>query len=484
MLATTVVVLDRSDSRPCSSYGSGQIMTPRILTEVPGPNCRKWLAKGGLDMQSGYRSLVIDDQRSQGAYMVDVDGNVFLDLFASFALGALGYNHPALVAVAESSAFVRAAANPTSTPFITTPGWFDVLAALENFAPEGMAKMFCVDAGGEGVESALKVAFIQHGERAREQEGRAPDPLALSDDEQRAILIDNHGTDAVVVSFEGAFHGRGLGPLSATHSKLIHKADVPAFPWPAAPFPANRFPLERYREENEQRERDALAQLERILHANKVAAVLVEPIQSEGGDRHASPAFFREVQRLARAAGAAFMLDEVQTGVGISGTIWAHEQFDLDGPPDLMAFGKKMQMGGFFATEAMSVTQFGRMYQTRNGDRTRGMLAAATLKTIEAENLLANVRDTGALLLDSLVDLAGRYPQLVGEPRGRGFIVAFDLPTPAARDDFLERLRNRGVFASYTGTRSVRLRPHLITSPADVAIATSAFDEVLREMAA
>ena len=119
-----------------------------------------------------------------------------------------------------------------------------------------------------------------------------------------------------------------------------------------APFPASRFPLARFADENARAEGDALAALERILdaHAGRVAAVLIEPIQSEGGDRHASPAFFERVQALAEQAGAAFMLDEVQTGVGITGTLWAHEQLELPRPPDLVAFGKKMQMGGFFAT--------------------------------------------------------------------------------------------------------------------------------------
>src|SRR5262249_10936613 len=158
----------------------------------------------------------------------------------------------------------------------------------------------------------------------------------------------------VVVSFDGAFHGRGLGPMSATHSKVIHKADLPAFAWPVVPFPASRFPLARYAEDNDRAERAALEEIEHMLdaHRGRVAAGISAPIQSEGGDRHASAAFFRGVQRLAGEAGAAFVLDEVQTGVGITGTLWAQEQLELPRPPDLSTFGKKMQLGGFFATSA------------------------------------------------------------------------------------------------------------------------------------
>src|SRR5262245_28638999 len=187
-------------------------MKRHVVTEIPGPTTKQWASRGDFDMQGIYRSLVIDDQKSSGPWVVDVDGNVILDLFANFALGALGYNHEAVLAVTRSEGFARAAANPTSTPFVTTPAWFEFLEALERHAPRGMSKVFCVDAGGEGVESALKAAFIVHAERARERAGRPRNPLLLDENEQRAIL-ENKGTDAVVVSFAGSFHGRGLGPL-------------------------------------------------------------------------------------------------------------------------------------------------------------------------------------------------------------------------------------------------------------------------------
>jgi 4-aminobutyrate aminotransferase/(S)-3-amino-2-methylpropionate transaminase len=462
------------------------MMKRAIVTDgVPGPRTRELAARGGFDMQGIYRTLVIDDAKSSGPWVVDVDGNVLLDLFANFALGALGYNHPAVMAVTRSEAFARAAANPTSTPFVTTASWFDFTEALQSrYAPRGMAKVFCVDGGGEGVEAALKAAFIVHGERRRERAGAPKNPLELNEAEQRAFM-DNGGTDAVVVSFAGAFHGRGLGPLSATHSKVIHKADLPAFPWPTAPFPASRFPLALHAEENARAEASALAELAKILdaHAGRVAAVLIEPLQSEGGDRHASAAFFRKVQELAGAAGAAFILDEVQTGVGISGTLWAHEQLELPRPPDMVCFGKKMQMGGFFATAPYAIAQFGRMYQTKNGDRARAMITEAILRTVVDDGLLERVRTVGARFLAGLEELAVRHPALVSDPRGRGFLLAFDLPTPAVRDDFLKRALGRGVFASYTGTRSVRLRPHLITEVEHVEDALSVFDAVLGELA-
>jgi 4-aminobutyrate aminotransferase/(S)-3-amino-2-methylpropionate transaminase len=456
----------------------------KVTTELPGPRAKEIIARGGFDMQSIYRAVIVDDVRSEGPWLHDVDGNVFLDLFASFALGALGYNHPALLELARSADFVHASINPTSTPFLTTPFWIDFVEEVKaRFAPPGMAKMYCVDAGGEGVESALKAAFIVHGERRRAASGRSPNPLDLPPEEQKAVL-DNAGTDAVVVSFSGAFHGRGLGPLSATHSKLVHKADLPAFPWPQVRFPELRYPRAKFEAENGRAEDESIAELERVLerHAGRVAAVIVEPVQSEGGDRHASPTFFRRVQALAKKAGAAMIFDEVQTGCGPTGALWAHQNFDLPEPPDMVTFGKKMQMGGFFATEAYAIKQFGRMYQTRNGDRSRAMLGREILRTIAKDDLLANVRDTGAHFLAGIEQLAARHPALVTDPRGQGFLLAFDLPTTAARDDFLKRAQRRGVMATYTGTRSVRMRPHLVTRRPEVDEALGVFEEVAAEM--
>lgn len=439
---------------------------------------------GAFDLQAGYRAVVVDDERSAGVSLVDIDGNVFLDLFSSFALGALGYNHPAMVATARSDEFVRAAVNPTSTPFLTTDTWLQFMAELkEKWAPRGTQRVFCVDGGGEGIESAIKLAYMAHASQNRVAAGLPADPLQLPAAEQERML-DNAGTDSVIITFRGAFHGRSLGALSATHSKVSHKADCPAFRWPMATFPANRWPLAQFAEENAKAEADSLAELAQIFeaHRGKVAGLLVEAMQSEGGDRHASAAWFRGVQALCQAHNAAFILDEVQTGVAISGTMWMHEQFGLDSPPDLVAFGKKMQMGGCFATSPYCITQFGRMYQTRNGDRARAMLATTTLRTIDELDLCSHVRREGAYFLAGITALAAAFPSLISEPRGLGFLLAFDLPTPQLRDQFLKHTLQQGVFASYTGSRSVRIRPHLVTARADIDEALAAFNVAAKAM--
>ena len=177
------------------------------------------------------------------------------------------------------------------------------------------------------------------------------------------------------------------------------------------------------------------------------------------------------------------MFDEVQTGVGITGKLWAHQHFDLETPPDMMVFGKKMRLGGFFANERSSIAQFGRMYQTRNGDRAQAMLSRATLPHDRSPRVCSRtLRAVGDVFLAGLEALAEKHPALVSDARGRGLLLAFDMPTPDVRNRFLEAALAKGVFASYTGSRSVRLRPHLITTEEDVRTALSVFDATLREL--
>ena len=148
----------------------------------------------------------------------------------------------------------------------------------------------------------------------------------------------------------------------------------------------------------------------------------------------------------------------------------------------MVVFGKKMQLGGFFAGERYDISQFGRMYQTRNGDRARAAIALATLEAIEEERLLTAVRTQGEYFVEQLRELAARHPTLVSQPRGVGFLLAFDMPTPELRNTFLVRAREKGVMASYTGTRSVRLRPHLITTRKEIDEALAVFGAVLDEL--
>lgn len=198
-------------------------------------------------------------------------------------------------------------------------------------------------------ENAFKNMFIAY---RRKQRGENID-FSEADNESCMINQPPGSPQLSIMSFHGAFHGRTLGALSATHSKPIHKLDVPAFDWPIAPFPEYKYPLNENIKENKKEDERCLAVVEDLISqfkkkGNDVAGIIIEPIQSEGGDNEASPEFFQHLQRIARKNGVALLIDEVQTGGGPTGKIWCHEHFNLEGPPDIVTFSKKMQLGGYF----------------------------------------------------------------------------------------------------------------------------------------
>lgn len=173
--------------------------------------------------------------------------------------------------------------------------------------------------------------------------------------EKNGVFVDIYSAspgspDIAIMSFNHAFHGRLFGSLTTTHSKSIHKLDIPAFNWPQADFPKMQYPLEDNIEANKREEERCLADVERVIKAHHapIAALIVEPIQSEGGDNHASNAFFHGLQKLLKKHEILFIVDEVQTGVGATGKFWAHEHWDLPSPPDMVTFSKKFQAAGWY----------------------------------------------------------------------------------------------------------------------------------------
>lgn len=203
-------------------------------------------------------------------------------------------------------------------------------------------------------ENAYKNLFIAYRRKERGEN------VQFTQEEMETCMVNRSpgSPNLSILSFHGAFHGRTFGCLSTTHSKAIHKIDVPAFDWPIASFPKYRYPLEDNKRENDDEDRRCLAEVEDLIVKYKkkgipVAGIVVEPIQSEGGDNEASPEFFQKLQRIAKKHGAGLLMDEVQTGCGPTGKMWCHEHFNLDSPPDIVTFSKKMQLGGYFHTEDM-----------------------------------------------------------------------------------------------------------------------------------
>jgi 4-aminobutyrate aminotransferase/(S)-3-amino-2-methylpropionate transaminase len=458
----------------------GEPERAKVLTAVPGPQTEVLRARHGKYQDSRTVHVYQDAKKSLGNYMVDVDGNTLLDLYGHIAALPVGYNHPDLLAAWKNGRFDWAAGYRPALGIAPSPEWVDIVEnTLSKLAPKGLSRLVTVTTGSEAVENALKAAFIRLAGRKRRGAPFTAEEL------QSSMLNQEPGSPKfVAVSFEGGFHGRSLGALSATRSKPIHKLDIPAFDWPVVPFPASKFPLSQFAAENKSAETHSLEIIEKLFKDRKgqVAALIVEPIQGEGGDRHASAAFFRELRKLTAAHEVAFIVDEVQTGGGACGTFWAHEAWQLETPPDLVTFSKKMQIGGYFLREEFFPAESYRIFNTFLGDPLRAAQLEVVTEIITRDHLLANVKVTGEYLMSGLTSLSQTFADKLSGARAQGTFAAIDVKDSGMRDRLLHSLRQKGLEMGGSGDRSVRFRPALVFSPRHAAEALSIWEDALRSL--
>lgn len=380
--------------------------------------------------------------------------------FAQIASIPLGYNNPELNRASVSPAMVRAIASRPALGSFPSTDYADVLkTGILKAAPQGLNQVFTATTGSDANETAYKAACIWKG--TRDRGGRDFSAAELES------VMRNQAPGAKkysIMSFSKGFHGRLFGSLSTTRSKPIHKLDVPAFDWPVAPFPQLKYPLDQFASENAAEEKRCLEETERVLdEANDtVAAVVIEPVQAEGGDNHASPAFFRGLRELTKRKGVLMIVDEVQTGVGATGKLWAHEHWNLPSPPDMVTFSKKAQAAGFYFGDAgLRPDKPYRQFNTWMGDPVRALLFKAIYGEIEKHGLVEHTARVGGYLYRELEGLADKYPQHVLNLRGkdRGTFIAWDCPR---REEVLALAKSRGVNMGGSGDAAIRLRPMLV----------------------
>jgi L-lysine 6-transaminase len=408
--------------------------------------------------------LVLDLEDSRGCYLVDArTGRRYLDMFTFFASSALGMNHPALADDAEFRAELAAAAvnKPSNSDIYTVPmaRFVDTFARV--LGDPALPHLFFVDGGALAVENALKVAF-----------------------DWKSRLNESHGVDPElgtrVLHLRGAFHGRSGYTLSLTNTDPNKVARFPKFDWPRidAPYLQPGRDMDAVEAESLRQARAAFE-----AHPHDIACFIAEPIQGEGGDRHFRPQFFAAMRTLCDEFDALLIFDEVQTGCGITGTAWAYQQLGVT--PDVVAFGKKTQVCGVMAggrvdevpDNVFAVSS--RINSTWGGNLVDMVRARRILETIEAEALFDRAAEHGRYLLNRLGELAAELPDTVLEVRGRGLMCAFDLPTPQQRDELITRLWEHRVVMLASGHRSVRFRPALTVTPAEIDIAVAAVRSVL-----
>jgi 4-aminobutyrate aminotransferase/(S)-3-amino-2-methylpropionate transaminase len=358
--------------------------------------------------------------------------------------------------------------------------WVSILeTGILRVAPKGLDQVFTAMAGSDANETAYKAAFMW-----RRQQERGGAHVDFTADEISSSMINKAPGAAPlsILSFKSGFHGRLFGSLSTTRSKPIHKLDIPAFDWPQATFPLLKYPLEDHVEENRKAEEEALADVERLIttHHLPPCAVVIEPIQSEGGDNHASPAFFRDLRKVTKKHNILLIVDEVQTGVGATGKFWAHDHWELDSPPDMVTFSKKAQTAGYyFGNPELRPNKPYRQFNTWMGDPARAILFRAIINEIERLDLVSNTAAVGDYLFGGLEGLAKQYPGEIQNLRGKGqgTFIAFDSPR---RDEFLKKAKSFGVNIGGSGERAVRLRPMLIFQKHHADILLEAMEKIVK----
>jgi 4-aminobutyrate aminotransferase-like enzyme len=441
--------------------------------------------------------VAFDPAESVGPYLAIADRDAagepyrFLDMGALIATHAFGENDPAAVrAVLESLPF--AVSRYAHSEYQTVLS-LRLKAALTRIAPAGTPRYFIVNTGAEAVENAIKSVLMNR------------------------VMTSPDGDGGFIVSFDGAFHGRTLGALAVTHRKKA-RLGFPTFDWPHIPFPvedagspketarreerslkqlwdllvSGRLPHAEKNKDTYRREMDALdeflaqpgqdvqgfVQAQRanltpdvVRRSRRVAAVLAEPIQGEGGVRRTSAGFMRKLRLLTRIYDVPLIFDEVQTGWGMTGRLWAHELFDLPCPPDVVTWAKKAQNGILFVSEALATffQEEKKFNTTWEGDSVGMVRLLALMDKLD----LDQVQRTGERAKRGLEALAREYREIIKNVRGAGVMLAFDVVRADWREALLDRAFRRGLVLLHTGERGVRFYPRYDTEPSAIDDALS-----------
>jgi len=376
-----------------------------MLTTIPGPNSQEEFKKISKTQETRAYHFAVDFTKCQGNYIADVDGNIMLDTYCQIASIALGYNNPALLSLTKNEMFKHYYANRPALGLFPPKDWSSILEkSLVKIAPTGLTNILTLATGAEANETAYKSVFTWY--QSKKRGGKQPDQDILT-----SVMLNKPpgSPNLSIMSFTGGFHGRTFGSLSTTRSNPVAKYDFPAFYWPAAPFPKLKYPLEENIDYNRKEEDRCLTEVEKMINdwekISPVAGIVVEPIQGEGGDNHATSYFFNKLQEITQKYGVAFIVDEVQTGCGATGKFFAFEHWKLKSPPDIVTFSKKLQQSGLFSKPEFRVPTIYRNFNTWLGDPIRVLQIGVLIEEIEKHKLLEQVQVSGKTLLNGLSEL-------------------------------------------------------------------------------
>lgn len=418
--------------------------------------------------------LTFDMEKSQGCYIHDSKYNrKLLDFFTCFASVPLGYNHPKMLndEAFKISLFRAAMTNPSNSD-VYTQEYAQFLTTFKiSGIPDYLPHAFFISGGALAVENALKVAM----------DWKIQKNFASGYKKEKGFKV---------LHFERAFHGRSGYTLSLTNTAVEKTKWFARFDWPRVTVPTVRYPLSGdHLNTAVETEQQSIRQIKAAFFENKgdICAIIIEPIQAEGGDNHLREAFLIELKKIADDNEAFLIYDEVQTGVGITGKFWCHQHFSETARPDILVFGKKMQVCGILAGKKVDEIEqnvfkvSSRINSTWGGSLADMVRSTKILQIIEEDQLCDNATEVGQYLIDQLEGFAKTYDK-ISNVRGRALLCAFDLPSAGMRDKFIrEGLKHHVMFLG-CGKQSIRFRPALNIEKQHIDEGMTAMQKILQDL--
>jgi 4-aminobutyrate aminotransferase len=411
---------------------------PRLLTEVPGPEALALIERDRkVTSPSLPRAYPLVPRRGAGSVVEDVDGNLFLDVNAGIAVTSTGHAHPEVVEAIRQQAgeLVHYSASDFYLPIYS-----EVCEELDRIAPFAEnARSFLTNSGTEAVEGAIKLARYATGRQ-------------------------------YVIAMIGSFHGRSYGSVSLTASKVKYRTGFgPLLPGVEHTYFGDFEHLEQ-------------VLFRRLVSPTEVAAIVVEPILGEGGYVLPPEGWFAYLRELCDRHGILLVADEVQSGMGRTGKMWAIQHFGVE--PDILLAGKGiasgMPLGAMIARERLMTWEIGAHGSTYGGNPLSCAAALATLRLIEG-GLMDNAREIGAMLLDGLRQLQTRH-EAIREVRGLGLMIGIELADHETMLAVEHAAFRRGLLVLGCGDSAIRLSPPLVFRRDQAETALEIFEDAISEV--
>jgi L-lysine 6-transaminase len=418
----------------------------------------------------GY-DFTLDHKKSQGVYLYDAKHEKnMLDFFTFIASNPLGMNHPKI----NNDEFIKQIGEVA----ICKPSLSDVYSTVQaefvntffNIAvPHHFKYSFFIEGGTLAVENAIKAAF----------------DWKVQKNFKKGYKVEK---GQQIIHFREAFHGRSGYSLSMTNTDPAKINYFPKFKWPRITNPKIIFPLD---EENLSKviesEKIAVEEIKNALIENKddIAAIMIEPIQGEGGDNHFRKEFFIKLREICDENEILLIFDEVQTGIAMTGKWWAHQHYI---EPDILSFGKKTQVCGILSNKRIDEVEENvfhkpsRINSTWGGNIVDMFRFKKILEIIKDEDLVKNAEVQGKYLLSKITETTNKYPDKLSNPRGLGLFCAFDCVTTELRNKIVSKAFENGMMVLGCGTKTLRFRPSLIVKKEDIDYGFEIMDNVMKQL--